>query len=159
MAALQEGMVPLVSAKNVNNGYKAFAMPNDKKPPIAGHCLTINNDGDGGAGISYYQPFDMLLDTHVTALIPKKEMSIEEMLFISSCITIQREKFGHGYSLNNSRLAVFRIILPIDENDSPDWNYMEQYAKVLFNRIKLQYLHHKAAVSKNIKQKPRLTHD
>lgn len=140
MAELKAGTFPLVSARNTNNGYKDFVLPCEKKSAISGHCLTINNDGDGGAGISYYQPFDMLLDTHVTALIPKMEMRMEQLLFISSCITIQREKFGHGYSLNNARLSVLRIMLPIDGDGSPDWAYMEQYGKVLFNRLKLQYL-------------------
>lgn len=143
MAELETGTFPLVSARNTNNGYKDFVSPHNNKAAICGHCLTINNDGDGGAGISFYQPFDMLLDTHVTALIPKTEMSMEQLLFISSCITIQREKFGHGYSLNNARLSVFRIMLPIDGSGLPDWSYMEQYSKMLINRLKLQYLQSK----------------
>lgn len=143
MAELKAGTFPLVSAKNTNNGYKDFVSPFGKKAAISGHCLTINNDGDGGAGISYYQPFDMLLDTHVTALVPKTEMCMEQLLFISSCITIQRKKFGHGYSLNNARLSVFRIMLPINNNGFPDWCYMKQYGKMLLNRLKLQYLKEK----------------
>lgn len=146
MAELKVGAFPLVSAKNTNNGYKSFVSLSDKKATINGHCLTINNDGDGGAGISYYQPFDMLLDTHVTALIPKIEMHAEQLLFISSCITIQRKKFGHGYSLNNARLSVFRIMLPVDSFGQPDWNYMQLYGRLFLNQMKIQYLQAKNIV-------------
>lgn len=145
MADLAPGAMPLISARNVNNGYKAFVAENPKKESFKGNCITINNDGDGGAGISYYQPFDMLLDTHVTALYPKEKMSFSTMLFISACITIQRKKFGHGYSLNNARLSAFRIMLPITENETPDYAYMEQYAKQQIDVLKLQYLQEKAA--------------
>ena len=146
MASLDMGTMPLVSARNVNNGYKCFVTPDGRKAVFNGHCLTINNDGDGGAGIAYYQPADMLLDTHVTALYPKIPMSENILHFIVACITIQREKFGHGYSLNNARLSVFRIMLPTDDNNSPDWVYMEEYGKYLFAKLKLQYLREKQLV-------------
>lgn len=139
MAELQAGNLPLISAKKVDNGCKGFYASNNK-PVFLGHCLTINNDGDGGAGISYYQPCDMLLDTHVTALYPRIKMSKDIMQFISTCITVQRDKFGHGYSLNNARLSVFRMMLPVDSDGQPDWQYMEQYAKMLMAKVKLQYL-------------------
>lgn len=121
MAELRPGAFPLVSARNANNGYKDFVSENEKKHSFEGFCLTINNDGDGGAGISYYQPCKMLLDSHVTALYPKASMTEEILKFFSACITAQREKFGHGYPLNNTRLSVFRVMLPVDESGNPDY--------------------------------------
>lgn len=140
MAELTAGKIPLVSARNVNNGYKGFVSGNPHKATFKGNCLTINNDGDGGAGIAYYQPCDMLLDTHVTALYPKQEISYEALLFISACVTAQREKFGHGYSLNNARLSVLRIMLPSTDDGNPDYVYMEQYTKYQLNTLRLEYL-------------------
>lgn len=138
MSELLEGDIPLVSAKNTNNGYKNFVGANNKKI-FCGHCLTINNDGDGGAGISYYQPTKMLLDTHVTALIPKINLSKESLLFVSRCITIQREKFGYGYSLNDRRLRVFEIMLPVNEKGEPDFEYMEKYMRAQEAKILREY--------------------
>ncbi len=135
MSTLTTGDLPLVSAKNTNNGCKDFVADNGKKI-FGGDCLTLNNDGDGGAGIAYYQPTKFLLDTHVTALYPKREMPREALLFISRCITIQREKFGHGYSLNNKRLNVFSVMLPVTEGGAPDFAYMAAYAK---NLVAAQY--------------------
>ena len=82
MGAMQNGNIPLVSAKKCDNGYKAFISENGKKL-YDGHCITLNNDGDGGAGLAYYQPTKMALDSHVTALIPKFTMSKYTMLFIA----------------------------------------------------------------------------
>ncbi len=139
MSDLKSGELPLVSAKNSNNGCKDFVAANDKKI-FGGDCLTLNNDGDGGAGIAYYQPAEFLLDTHVTALYPKKFLSAETLLFISRSITIQREKFGHGYSLNNKRLNVFRVMLPIDDEGEPDFEYMAAYMKNLVAKQYRKYL-------------------
>ena len=134
MTLLIEGDVPIVSAKNNNNGYKMFVDAEGQKI-FKGNFLTINNNGDGGAGIAYYQPADVLLDNHVTALYPKIEMSRETMLFISRSITIQREKFGYGYTLSNKRLNIFRLMLPVTEDGLPDFDYMENYVRAIENKI------------------------
>ena len=130
MAVLNEGLLPLVSARKCDNGYKGFVETSKRIFPS--HILTINNDGDGGAGIAYYQPYNMALDSHVTALIPKINLSRLQLLFISMCITKQRNRFGHGYSINNNRLKAFRIMLPLDSStNEPDWKYMEHFMSVI----------------------------
>lgn len=129
MDSLSPGMTPLVSAKNVDNGYKGFVSVD--RGTYKGHCLTINNDGDGGAGIAYYQPSDMALDSHVTALVPKMEMSSDTLLFIATCITKQRYRFGHGYSLNSGRLGQMKIVLPANQDSIPDFIAMDNYIKAM----------------------------
>ena len=129
MASLTEGSIPLVSARKIDNGYKDFVSPNNKKL-FPGHILTLNNDGDGGAGIAYYQPHVMALDSHVTALVPKLPLSRYQLLFVAMCITKQRNRFGHGYSINTNRLRSFRIMLPcVEATETPDWQYMDIYMK------------------------------
>lgn len=129
MASLQTGDIPLVSAKKCDNGYKDFVSPNGKKQ-FQGGIITLNNDGDGGAGIAYYQPNQMALDSHVTALIPLVPMNRYVLLFVAMCITKQRNRFGHGYSLNSNRLRSFKLMLPLNEGETvPDWAFMEAYMK------------------------------
>ncbi len=129
MASLHSGNVPLVSAKKWDNGYKGF-VTSDEKKDFEGGIITLNNDGDGGAGIAYYQPYKMALDSHVTALIPKRIMGRHLLLFIAVCITKQRNRFGHGYSLNSNRLRSFKLMLPLDQNGRvPDWQFMEEYMR------------------------------
>ena len=138
MGAMQNGNIPLVSAKKCDNGYKAFISENGKKL-YDGHCITLNNDGDGGAGLAYYQPTKMALDSHVTALIPKFTMSKYTMLFIARSISKQRSLFGHGRSINSARLRIFRLMLPMDENNQPDYAFMEAYMKDVEKRLLTQY--------------------
>lgn len=129
MASLTVGDIPLVSAKKCDNGYKDFVAPNRKKL-FQGNIITLNNDGDGGAGIAYYQPHKMALDSHVTALIPLLPLNRYVLLFVAMCITKQRNRFGHGYSLNGNRLKSFKLMLPLNADaTSPDWQFMEEYMK------------------------------
>lgn len=129
MASLKFGDIPLVSAKKCDNGYKDFVASNGKKQ-FQGGIITLNNDGDGGAGIAYYQPYKMALDSHVTALIPLLPMNRHILLFVAMCITKQRNRFGHGYSLNSNRLRSFKVMLPLNQEETaPDWQFMKDYMK------------------------------
>lgn len=138
MATLCGGNIPLVSAKKCDNGYKSFISDNGKRL-YEGHCLTLNNDGDGGVGLAYYQPTRMALDSHVTALVSIVEMSKHSMLFIARCISKQRSLFGHGRSINASRLRTFRLMLPITEIGEPDYAFMDAYMKAVEKRLLKQY--------------------
>lgn len=138
MAMLEDGDIPLISAKANNNGLKGFV--HSPKKVIAGQCITLNNDGDGGAGLAYYQPANMALDTHVTALMPRFDMSMFTMLFIAECISGLHGFFGHGLSISNPRAKRIRIMLPVTDSGEPDYEYMEQYVKNMMLRKYRQYL-------------------
>ena len=138
MAMLATGDTPLVSAKNGNNGLKGFV--NSPKKVILGHCVTLNNDGDGGAGLAYYQPANMALDTHVTALVPKMEMSQWTMLFISECLSVLHGFFGHGLSISNDRAKNIKIMLPVTEDGQPDYDFMEEFGRKMMSNKYNQYL-------------------
>lgn len=138
MAMLEDGYTPLISAKANNNGLKGFV--HNPKKIIAGQCITLNNDGDGGAGLAYYQPANMALDSHVTALVPLFDMSAFVMLFIAKCISGLHGFFGHGLSISNPRAKRLRIMLPVTDTGEPDYAYIEQYSKNMMLRKYKQYL-------------------
>lgn len=138
MDVLEDGDTPLISAKANNNGLKGFV--HNPKKIITGQCITLNNDGDGGAGLAYYQPANMALDSHVTALVPLFDMSAFAMLFIAKCISGLHGFFGHGLSISNPRAKRLRIMLPVTDVGEPDYEYMEQYAKNMMLRKYEQYL-------------------
>ncbi|HJI41414.1 MAG TPA: restriction endonuclease subunit S [Coriobacteriaceae bacterium] len=131
MTSLQIGDVPLISARNCDNGVKAFvSIPNERLH--RGHAITLNNDGDGGAGLAYYQPMEFALDTHVTDLRPRDSsgnLSRYAMQFVAASISKQRTLFGHGRSISLKRLNLLRVMLPIDESSNPDWQFMEDYIR------------------------------
>lgn len=138
MKSLTMGNTPLISAKNGNNGLKDFVTT--EKPTIPGNCISLNNDGDGGAGLAYYQPHEMALDSHVTALVPKLNINKYSMLFIAESISKLYGFFGHGLSISKKRANKIRIMLPVGESGQPDYEYMEQYAKNMMLKKYKQYL-------------------
>ena len=138
MAMLDTGDIPLISAKNGNNGLKGFV--NTPNKVVHGRCITLNNDGDGGAGLAYYQPTDMALDTHVTALVPKTEMSQYTQLFISECLSGLHGFFGHGLSISNERAKKIKIMLPVAENGRPEYDFIEQFGRRMMVKKYQQYI-------------------
>ena len=154
MNALREGNTPLVSAKKIENGYKGFYSVTDDEV-FDGHCITLNNDGDGGAGLAYYQPSSFALDTHVTALYPLEPMTRNVMLFIAGCISKQRVLFGHGHSINTSRLKHLTIMLPCSDNQSPDYEFMEEYMKQKEKRLLLRYKKYLKTKKLQLKNNPK----
>lgn len=126
MASLKSGDIPLISARNVDNGLKSFV--SNPKRLVDGGVITLNNDGDGGAGLAYYQPVDMALDTHVTALVPKNDMLSGVQLFVSECLSGLHGFFGHGLSISNERAKNIKIMLPVTSDGEPDWDYMSSYS-------------------------------
>lgn len=128
MSSLIEGEFPLISAKKWSNGVKAFVSPNNKGL-FPQHCITLNLDGDGGAGLAYYQGYSFALDSHVAALYPKLLLDRFSLLFIARSISAQRFRFGHGRAINKSRLNHFLITLPIQPDGTPDWDFMSGFMK------------------------------
>lgn len=138
MNLLDNGDYPLISARNIENGLKRFVKKNSKKM-FNGHCITLNLDGDGGAGIAYYQPYRMYLDSHVGVLSPKQKMSKYVLLFISACLTKQRKIYGHGHSINLSRIKTYQFFLPINNDLKPDYTFMHKYMKEKENKMLIKY--------------------
>ena len=126
MASLVDGELPLISAKKGDNGVKAFVSPN-KKSLFPQHCITLNLDGDGGAGLAFYQEYSFALDSHVVALYPKFSLDKFCLLFIARSISAQRSRFGHGRAINKSRLNHFLLMLPIQADGTPDWEFMSAF--------------------------------
>ena len=128
MASLIDGELPLISAKKGDNGVKAFVSPN-KKSLFPQHCITLNLDGDGGAGLAFYQEYSFALDSHVVALYPKFSLDKFCLLFIARSISAQRSRFGHGRAINKSKLNHFLLMLPIQADGMPDWEFMSAFMK------------------------------
>ncbi len=139
MASLKEGGLPLVSARNVNNGVKGF-VGNPTKTFSGGNVITLNNDGDGGAGLAYYQACDFALDTHVTALIPQDSTPPEALLYMTASISKQHDIFGHGRSISLPRAKRLQNMLPINVDGKPNFKLMTDYVKEQRNSMLHRYI-------------------
>ena len=140
MNSLPPGDEILVSARNVENGIKGFYCGMKSHKRFSGNCITLNNDGDGGVGLAYYQPHDFLLDSHVYALYPKSSMSRFAQLFVSRCVSMCRPCFSHGHSISLGRLKTLKVMLPATSNGKPDFAYMKAFGREIVRVNLSKYL-------------------
>lgn len=131
------GETAIISALDNNNGfYLSTDIPDGEK--IYKHRLTVNNNGNGVC-LSYYHDYNFVASSDVSILSPeRKELSNKYVcLFISTAIRQQKIKYCYGYKMNNTRMKNQIICLPINANNEPDYEFMEQYMK---NHIYLRYI-------------------
>lgn len=125
-----DGLIPYITATANNNGIGYFVANNNET--LESNCLSVNRNGS--VGYCFYHPYKALYGNDTRKLRLKKNNKYIS-LFISICITKQREKYGYGYKMGTGRLKRQRILLPIDANNDPDWQFMENYMKAKEQQI------------------------
>lgn len=51
------------------------------------------------------------------------------MLFLKTMIIQQKVKFEYGYKFNEKRMQRQKILLPVTEDNSPHWQFMEEFMR------------------------------
>lgn len=127
MTVEEGGKLPFVSAKKTDNGYRMFIKASNTE--IDGNTLSLNNNGNGGAGFGYYQPYKYTVDVNTTALIPRSNIPFDSCigLFWVGCFSWMHEYFGNARTLSNKRAEMTKIMLPINDKGTPDYDYMAKY--------------------------------
>ena len=119
------GNVPRVTCAATNNAIDDFYR---NEATEKGCVLTVDS-----ATIGYvsYQLNDFIATDHVEKIVSKSE-SINKYtgLFLKSCIDKSKiGKYGYGYKFSQKRIVRQKILLPIDSNGNPNWQFMEDYIK------------------------------
>lgn len=123
----KKGRMPYISSSAINNGVDGF-VSNKDKVRIFSKCLSIANSGSVGA--TFYQPYSYVASDHITKL-ENKNFNEFIYLFISSLSKRLSEKYSFNREINDTRIQREKILLPIDKNGQPDYDYMENYMKKL----------------------------
>ena len=119
-----------------NNGVamKVDAVYDDNNTLIAPYpagCITVALGGSLGSTYLQKEPF--YTSQNVSVLQFPKNVSDYAKLFI--CTLIHNESlykyFPFGRELNTHIRKDFGFTLPVDENENPDWQFMENYIKSL----------------------------
>jgi hypothetical protein len=121
----KKGKIPYVSSTALNNGIDGF-VGNTEKVRVFSNCLTIANSGS--VGETFYQPFSVIASDHVTKL-ENKELNSYTYLFISTVSKRLSEKYSFNREINDNRIQKEKILLPINSQKEPDYEYMENYIK------------------------------
>lgn len=128
-----EGNTPLISSGKENNGIIAYISDDKAKLWNAG---TITVDMFGKA---FYQTNSYHCVSHgrVNILIPKVQFSERVGKYVACVIEmVSIKKYQFTEMCTGKKLLKDIIKLPVDDNENPDWNYMEEYIKNLEDRVK-----------------------
>ena len=125
-----DGTRPYITATANNNGIGYFV--SNINDTFESGCLSVNRNGS--VGYCFYHPYSALYGNDTRKLRPKVKNKYVS-LFVSMCITSQREKYGYGYKMGTGRLKRQRILLPVDNYGNPDWRFMEVYMKMKEKQI------------------------
>lgn len=121
----QDGNMPYVSSTAANNGVDNF-IGNSNGVRMFENCLTLANSGSVGA--AFFHHYTFVASDHVTALILKKPNKYI-YLFLSAIIRRLEEKYSFNREINDKRIQREKILLPVDSDGLPDWQFMEDFMK------------------------------
>lgn len=103
-------------------------------------CLTVARSGSAGF-VSYQKNGCVVGDSaKILELKTPDKNSDNVMLFLQGILTRLRFKYTYGRKVTYDKYASEVIKLPISDDGSPDWNFMESYMRTL---------HHKPLTTKN----------
>lgn len=128
-----DGPYPYVTTQATNNGiFGYYAIKTEH-----GECLTVDS---AVLGSCFYQSKDFSASDHVEILRPKFQMSKNIALFLSTIINRTGTIIGYSYIKKRSQKALAKefIYLPATKTGEPDWQYMDNFIKKIYDNIYTQ---------------------
>ena len=123
----EEGDVPYITSTASNNGIKYYV--SNTNETLEENAISVNRNGS--VGYSFYHKYKALYSNDCRKLKLKQCRNEFVALFITNQITQQKDKYNYGYKMGTGRLKKQMIMLPITNDGSPDYEYMEQYIKAI----------------------------
>lgn len=132
--------IEYIAATNRNNGCLYFLKETEevKNKVQKGNCIGFIKDGDGSAGYAIYKKEKFASTVNVLYGYADWINSYTGNFFVASQDKIKL-KYSHGYKRNIQHLKNDRIMLPIDTDGNPDYEYMENYAKNIRDNLLNRY--------------------
>ena len=131
------GDVPFVGASDSNNGVTSFV--SNSNPSEDSNVLGVNYNGS--VVENFYHPYKALFSDDVKRFHIKGHKGNKYIyLFLKTIISQQKNKYNYGYKFNDARMREQIIMLPVNEEGKPDWDFMENYAKNLEALMFKKYL-------------------
>lgn len=122
-----EGKRPFIGAADSNNGLTRFV--GNANSSLDSNVLGVNYNGNGVA-IGFYHPYEAIFTDDVKRIKFKQhEGNRYVYLFLKTVILKQKSKYQYGYKFSGERMNRQKIQLPVMEDDSIDFKYMENYMR------------------------------
>jgi len=119
--------VNLISALTKNNGVKAVVETNSY---IDGNKITITSNGIY-TGTAFYQEQPFTTQDSIAVELLNKELNKYIAMYLLCLINNEKFRYNYGRKSSKSKLLQMKLLLPITNNEQPDWDYMEKYIKTI----------------------------
>lgn len=93
-----------------------------------GNCIAFIRNGEGAMGYSIYKAENFIATSDISVGY-NQHLNKYNGIFISTVADSARGKYNFGYKRSGKRLANEKILLPINSNGQPDYEYMENYMR------------------------------
>lgn len=139
-ADMKKGKKPFIGATEYNNGITEYISNTNSSEDF--NVLGVNYNGS--VVENFYHPYTALFSDDVKRLSYKDiEGNKHLYLFAKTQILKQKSKYQYGYKFNGTRMDKQKIMLPINDNHKPDFEYMKNYMKQLELEKLKKYLEYK----------------
>jgi hypothetical protein len=132
-ADMEDGITPFIGASEMNNGVTAFTSSMNES--YDSNVLGVNYNGS--VGFSFYHPYYAVFSDDVKRVkwLESERNNKYTLLFLSAVIKMQKDKYAYGYKFNGQRMKRQKILLPVTDDGSINWSYMEQYMRIIENNL------------------------
>lgn len=122
------GTRPFIGSTDSNNGITNFV--SNENESIDKNVLGVNYNGS--VVENFYHPYECIFSDDVKRLhLINHEDNPFVLLFFKTIILQQKKKYMYAYKFNERRMKRQYIVVPVKDDDTPDYDYMEQYIKNL----------------------------
>lgn len=138
-ADMDNGQIPFIGATDSNNGITNWiATPNSS---FDKNVLGVNYNGS--VVENFYHPYGCIFSDDVKRLHLREHADNKYiLLFFKTVILQQKVKYTYGYKFNGQRMERQKLLLPVNEDGRPDYEFMEQYGKQIMLQKYQQYLNY-----------------
>ena len=122
----KDGTTPFVTSIDNNNGWTGKV---PFEPEHTSNVIGVNRNGS--VAEAFYQPLPFCATEDVHVFKPKFKFNQYRAMFLISLIRKEQYRYSFGRKWGLKRMNESIIKLPVDKNNNPDWQFMEDYIKSL----------------------------
>lgn len=129
----KQGNMPFIGASMHRNGVTNFVSNTNKS--LDRNMLGVIYNGNGMV-LNFYHPYEAIFSDDVKRWKLKDVAGNKyHYLFVQKLIIKQKSKFMYGYKFNGTRMKRQKIMLPITEDGTPNYDFMEGFMKQIEQRV------------------------
>ena len=132
-----DGNRPFIGATDNHNGITGFV--SNTNTSLDRNVLGVNYNG--APCIGFYHPYECIFTDDVKRLhLRDYPDSSYALLFLKVVILQQRSKYNYGYKFNEKRMMRQLLLVPVNDDNKPDYELMESIGKQIMLSKYKQYL-------------------